>query len=351
VKASRRTVQHAASGFAAAVALFCAPLRADTVEMKETGLKLEGKVERETEEYIVLRVHNDSGAVRIPKTKIKAIEYDIKTQLENVGAEDGPGRFRVGKWALEKGLTKDAIAIFEALNGAEGVPPERFKLLGQAHELRQDPDNALKAYSDFLKAVPGDAEVQARVAALQEAQKTATAAANTGNTGNTETPGKKQFHNGLEATGTWITENWGHPGKTQVVADKANPENKVVTSVCEGGDKDKYAVTRFDVAALNLTDSKEILFKMFHDSPTPLLVAVAFQNNAGEFHETRQFRVPGNTWDAKTMKIEGKVFKANRNNFQEFNLELQGKEAITKLMFLVYGQRKFNLFIDDVYFK
>jgi hypothetical protein len=61
--------------------------------------------------------------------------------------------------------------------------------------------------------------------------------------------------------------------------------------------------------------------------------------------------VTGNSWDQKTVKIEGKVFKANRNNFQEFNLDLDGKERISKILFLIYGQRPFSMYIDGVFFR
>lgn len=319
-------------------------LHADTVEFKDTGLKMEGKVERETDEYIILVVHEDKGSIRIPKKNIKSIEYDIKTQLEKLEPDDNAGHFKVAQWAIEKGMFPEAIRILEELDGAEGVGPERYKLLGACYENRQQLDKALQNYSDYQKAKPDDAEVNAKVAKLtKEVNPAATAEANP------EAPKKPKVVDGLEGDGQWITENWGHPGKSQFTVEQAT-NNKMVVTVCEGGDKDKYAVSRVG-QPLNLSDSKEMLFKIFHNSPTPLNVAIGFQNSNGEFHETKQFRVTGNSWDQKTVKIEGKVFKANRNNFQEFNLDLDGKERISKILFLIYGQRPFSMYIDGVFFR
>lgn len=319
---------------------------ADTIELKATGLKLEGKVERETVDFVVFLVHDDKGAIRIPRSKIKSIEYDVKTQLDKLSNDDNAGHLKVAQWAMDKGMFPEAIQILEELKGAEGIGPERYKMLGQAYESRQQLDKALENYSDFLKANPDDAVIKEKVAKLTlqvnpNAAKTADPAE--------ATPAPKKMVDGLEGDGQWLAENWGHPGKAQFTTEPATG-NKMVVAVCEGGDKDKFAISRVG-QPLNLSDSKEILFKIFHNSPTPVNMAVAFQNSQGEFHETKQFRIPGNSWESKSQKIDGKVFKANRNNFEDFNQELDGKERITKILFLIYGQRPFNMYIDGVFFK
>src|ERR1043165_1114223 len=79
-------------------------VRADTVWLLENGRFLEGKVLRETDDYIVLLVHNEEGQIRIPKDKIRKIEYDIKSQLANLAEDDYAGRYRVGVWAEGKGM-------------------------------------------------------------------------------------------------------------------------------------------------------------------------------------------------------------------------------------------------------
>lgn len=320
--------------------------QADTIVLKNTGLKLEGKVERETEEFVIFLVGKDTGAIRIPRSKIKSIEYDVKTQLEKLSNDDNAGHMKVAQWAIDKGMFPEAIQILEELAGAEGIGPERLKMLGQAYESRQQLDKALQNYSDYMKSNPDDVVIKDKVAKL-----TLQVNPNATQPGTTDVavPAKPKIVDGLEGDGQWIAENWGHPGKAQFTTEPATG-NKMVVAVCEGGDKDKFAVSRVG-QPLNLADSKEILFKIYHNSPTPLNMAVAFQNSQGEFHETKQFRIPGNSWEAKTQKIDGKVFKANRNNFEEFNQELDGKERITKILFLIYGQRPFNLHIDSVFFK
>src|SRR5687768_17223229 len=115
-------------------------LRADTVEMLETGLKIEGVVHRETDDFIILLLDGDRGQVKILKSKIKHIEYDIKTQLDKLAEDDHPGRYKVGLWAIEKGKFVDAIDLFESLKGKEGVDKEMLKHLGRAYDQRKQSD-------------------------------------------------------------------------------------------------------------------------------------------------------------------------------------------------------------------
>jgi tetratricopeptide (TPR) repeat protein len=322
---------------------------ADTVVMKTTGLTLSGRVERETEEFIILALGNDGedvGAIRIPRNTIKTVEYDVNTQLDRLDIDDDMGHYKVALWAIEKGKYPDAIRILEELDGSEDVGPERYKVLGKCYETQEQLDKALQNYSDYLKAKPDDTEIKAKVDAL---------AAKVGPDPNATDPNatpttKPKVFEGLEASGQWITENWGQPGKTQITEDKAT-SNKMVASSSEGGDKDKYAISRVSPPLLNLSGLKEMQFRIFHNSATPLNIAIAFQNEAGEFHETKQFRIPGNVWTDKTLSIDGKVYKATRNQFQEFNQELEGRERISKILFLIYGQRRFDMHIDGVFFK
>jgi tetratricopeptide (TPR) repeat protein len=146
---------------------------ADTVEMKPEskdpdapGLKLEGKVDKEFDDAIIFLVYNESGRVRIPRNKIKSIEYDVDTQLEKIAEDDFAGRYKVGAWAVQKGKFPEAIKLFESCIGKEGVGQDMLKLLGYCYEQRQMLDKALTSYSDYLKANPTDTEIAEKVAKL-----------------------------------------------------------------------------------------------------------------------------------------------------------------------------------------
>ena len=117
-----------------------------------------------------------------------------------------------------------------------------------------------------------------------------------------------------------------------------------------GGLKDKTAFTR-DGQALNLSDSKEMVFKIFNAGDAPMNLAVAFVNAQNDFHESRQIRINPKTWLDQSFKVDAKIYKSNRNNFKDFNLDIQGRENITKITFLVYGQRPFKLYVDSLFFK
>ena len=322
-----------------------APSRADTIELAETGMKLEGKVQRDIDDYIVFILGDNTGTLRIPKSKIKNIEYDIKTQLANLKEDDYAGRYKVGLWAMERNMFPEAIELFEELEGKEGPGSDRLKHLGKAYEQRKQLDKALQNYSDYLKIHPEDSAIAEHVKTLSKEVNPDDAAAVTPD----GKPAKPKHQDGLEGDGQWIVENWGIAGKAQFTLEP-NTGNKMIVVQSDGGDKDKVAISRTG-PPLDLSDSKEMIVRMFHNGPAPMGIAVAFINTQGEFHESRAIRVPPNTWFPFSQKMDGKQFKANRNNFKDYDLEIEGKERVTRMVFLVYGAKPFTLYLDGVYFK
>jgi len=331
--------------------LACAVLHADTVEIKpepdevdptKEGLKLEGKVFRETDEFIFFMVNDDKGTVRIAKSKIKNLEYDINTQTEKLKPDDHAGRYRVGVWAMEKAMYAEASEIFEKLKGQEGPGPDMLKLLGKAYENRQQMDKALENYTDYLKANPQDAETSEKVAELNKVVNP-----------DAVTPGaektKPKVVDGLEGDGTWVAENWGIAAKVQFSAEPTTG-NKTIAVQTEGGDKDKVAVSRTG-QPLDLSESKEMFIRVFHNAPQPIALAIAFVNSQGEFHETKQMRVPPNSWTNVNIRVDGKIFKAQRNNFKDYDLEIEGKQNVKRIAFLVYSQKAFTMYLDGIFFK
>jgi hypothetical protein len=79
---------------------------------------------------------------------------------------------------------------------------------------------------------------------------------------------------------------------------------------------------------------------------------VAFINSQGEFHESKLCnQVPPETWTNMEIKITGRVFKSDRNQFKSYDQELAGKERINRITFLIYGQKASRLYIDGLFFK
>jgi len=336
------------------MALLAPGLLADTVEMKpegddpsKEGLKLEGKVQKEYEEYIVFLVDNEKGKVRIYKNKIKNIEYDINTMTEKLKPDDYAGRYKIGQWAMDKAMYAEAIEIFEKLkegikDGKEGAGPDLLKLLAQAYENRTQLDKALENYSDYSKLHPEDTAVAAKVTELSKII----------NPDPTVAPGDKtkpKNVDGLEGDGTWVAENWGNVAKVQFSVDPVTG-NKTVAMQSEGGDKEKIAISRTG-QPLDLSESHEMILRVNHNSAAPVAMAFAFINAQGEFHETKQMRVPPGSWTNLSIKVDGKTFKANRNNFKDYDLEIEGKGNIKRIAFLVYSQKPILLYLDAIFFK
>ena len=314
--------------------------RADTVFMKDTKLRIEGKVLRETDEYIVLLVYNEKGQIRIPKSAIERIEYDIKTQLAVLKDDDNAGRYKVGQWAMNKGMFQEAIVLFEDLKGKEGVGPDLLKLLGQAYDKRQQSDKALLNFNDYLRLHPEDAETAQRA---QELAKEVNPDAGT----DPKQPAKN-IDSGLAGTGAWTDEKWPDaiPCTCQMSTDKDG--KKIIVVQTQGGAKDKSAFTR--TGNLNLTDNKEMVFRVSQNGAIPVSIAVAYINAKNEFMESRPLKVPPNSWSTLTLKLDDKQFKSAANGWK-FSDALDGRENVQRISFLIYERRPITLWIDGIFFK
>ncbi|MGD0092247.1 MAG: hypothetical protein ABSE73_20215 [Planctomycetota bacterium] len=336
--------------------LACAMLaRADTVEIKAEssdpdakGLKLEGKVVRDEkdEPFIVFAVYNESGRVPIPRYKIKNLDYDMDSMLAKVGEDDYAGRYKVALWAVEHGKLKEAIKLFEQLVGKDGVGDDMDKRMAEVYEKRHQLDKALVKYSDYLKLHPDDTESADKVEKLKkEVNPEPEPGPETKNA-----QAKSKVEPGLEEGGTWVVEPWGHPGSAQVMPDEATG-GKVVAVRCQvGKEKDKAAISRVG-QPLNLADSKEMVFKVSHTCEGPVKLAIAFCNTLGDDHEAEAKRVPPKTWMTFKQPLDGKIWKSNRNEWKAYNLDLEGRDNIKRIRFMVYTDKPFDLYLESIYFK
>ena len=111
----------AAAGLAAAVLALSFGAQADTIFMKGTKLRIEGKVLRETDDYILLMVYNDKGQMenpsfldyRVPVASdvpmIEAVMVEVPNPRHPFGARG------VGEVPIVPPMAAVANAIFDAI--------------------------------------------------------------------------------------------------------------------------------------------------------------------------------------------------------------------------------------------
>ena len=319
----------------------------DNIEMLSGDL-IYGKIHKELPDCIIMLLRKDQARIKVPREKIKALNYSMETRLSALDKDDMEGRYKVGLWAMDKNMYPEAIGLFEYLKKKtaeekkEGAGPDLLKQLGKAYEQRGQLDKAFANYDEYLKGHPDDSEV-AEAAKKLEAQvkpKEVEAAAEAA----------VKIVDGLEADGNWQAETWGNANPTTVAFTTDKQGNKMIAMQSVGGTKDKMAFSRYG-QPLNLSDSTEMIFKAFNDSDKPINLACAFVNAEGDFHESRFIRIMPKQWVKESVKIDAKTFKSNRNDFKEFNQEIKGREHIAKMTFMVYDQRPVKLFIDSLFFK
>ncbi|HLX64613.1 MAG TPA: hypothetical protein VKX17_25295 [Planctomycetota bacterium] len=329
-----------------------------------------GKIHKEQDDCVIMLLHDDSARIRVPREKIKTLNYSMKTRLNALEKNDYVGQYKVGLWAMDRNMYPEAISLFEKLKGirakagtpakeededddidrdaAEKIPDDIGKQLGKAYNERSQFDKALENYNEYLKGHPEDTEIAAVAKALDEKvnpKKDDPAAA-----ANDQV--KPKHVDGLEADGQWLAEVKGwdnaNPCTAQFTQDKDG--NKMMVIQSDGGPKDKIAFSRYG-QPLNLTDCTDMVFKAFNDGDKPVNMSIAFVNAEGDFHETKQTRIMPKQWINMSYKIEGKVFKSNRNDFKAYDQELKGKEHVSRITFMVYDQRPVKLFVDSLFFK
>ena len=83
---------------------------------------------------------------------------------------------------------------------------------------------------------------------------------------------------------------------------------------------------------------------------TPLNIAVAYINAKNEFMESKQLKVPANSWSTLSVKLEDKQFKSQANGWKYADV-LDGKENVQRIIFLIYERRPVTLWIDGIFFK
>lgn len=313
---------------------------ADTIYMKN-GLRIDGKVHIETAEYIILLVYNESGRVKIPRNNIDRIDYDFATKAASIKDDDIKGQYELGVWALSKGMYAEAITQFEKVKGKEGAGKDTLKLLGEAYEHRQQLDKAYECYKEYLLVNPDDAEIKKKSDDL--AKKLGIGGPNAAT--------KTQVREGHEVEFTWVAEKWANANNctVNVTADK-DSGNKMLVIQAQAGKQDKIAFSGSGTP-LDLSQSKEVMFKIFHDAPENARIAVALVNQNNEFYESKQIGVPPNAWSLQTIKIDGPDFKCAKDNWAAYSNPVAGRDHIKKIIFMIYTQRGFTMYVDSIFFK
>lgn len=329
--------------------LLCASVlyaQGDRIVMVD-DLALEGRIHQETPAFVILMVHDEAGRVKIPRERIKTIEYDFATKAAALADDDYKGHYDLGSWAFQRGMYAEAIGELEKAKGQQDVGPDLHKMLGISYDKQENFKSAYENYTEYLRSNPGDAEIKARTDELAK-----TFAPRTTLTANTpEVTNKPKVDEGLEGIFRWYAERWDNANACTVsVAVDPDSGNRTIAVQGQGGGKDKIAVGGSGARPLDLSESKDMLFMMYHTGASDARVAVAFINQQGEFFESREQKVAPNTWVKLTYPMKNKDFKSAKSGWN-YKSDIEGAQNVSRVLFLVYGRTDLNLFIDRIFFR
>lgn len=326
----------------ALLAMLCVSVaRADTVYMKN-GLYIDGKVHVENNEYIILLVYNDSGRVKILRSMIDRIEYDFASKAESIKDDDVKGQYDLGVWAMSKGMYAEAVTQFEKVKGKADAPEGTLKELANAYEHRQQLDKAYENYKEYLLGHADDSAVKTKVDDL---------AKKLGIGNNPDTTTKPAVRDGHEVEFRWSAEKWANANDCTVsLTQDKDTGNKMLVIQAKAGKQDKIAFGGVGTP-LDLSGSKEMLFKIYHTAPENARLAVALINEKNEFYESKQVSIPPKAWATQSIKIDGKDFKCAKDGWAAYGHEVEGRDHIKKIILMIYTQRDFDMYVDSIFFR
>jgi tetratricopeptide (TPR) repeat protein len=311
-------------------------------------LAIEGRIHEEAPDFIILMVHNEAGRVKIPRNRIKAIEYDFATKAASLADDDYKGHYDLGVWAFQRGMYAEAISELKKVKGQQDVGPDIHKMLGVSYDKQEDFKNAYENYKEHLRTNPDDEEIKTRASELARS----VAPENNKVAPTTQKPvTKPKVTEGLEGIFRWYAERWENANKCSVsVTVDPDSGNRVIAVQGQGGGQDKIAVGGSGTRPLDLSESTEMLFMVFHNGKNDARLAVAFINKQGEFFESREQRVAANSWVKMSFKLKEKDFKSAKVGWN-YKTGIEGAQNISRVLFLIYGRTDLNMFIDRIFFK
>ena len=310
-------------------------------------LAIEGRIHQEAKDFIILMVHNEAGRVQIPRSRIKSIEYDFATKAAELADDDYKGHYDLGVWAFQRGMYAEALSELEKAKGQQGAGPDIYKMLGVSYDKQEDFKSAYENYKEHLRMNPNDEEIKARADELAKSVAPAEKVAPT-----THKPvTKSKVPEGLEGIFRWYAERWDNANKCAVsVSVDPDSGNRVISVQGQGGKQDKIAVGGSGARPLDLSESKQMFFMVYHSGKTKARIAVAFINRQGEFFESREQHVAPNSWVKLTYDLKKNDFKSAKTKWN-YKSGIDGAQNIARVLFLVYGRTDLNLFIDRIFFK
>ena len=219
-------------GCALAVMLCLIPTRAraDIVYLipESSSFTLEGEIIEETDEYILLRLPDKTGKIRIPWTRIVRIERDINTS--DIADDDYDSFYAAGVKAVQYQLWDKAAECLARCAGRPGIDSDAWKLLGRSLYYLEKFSDSKKALENYKLENPNDAETVRLLKDIEEKLGTATQ-------NNPAT-----VADGLEKD-RWTAESWGNPAKTETIS--IEQAGKVLSAIlgAKSDGNDKVAIT------------------------------------------------------------------------------------------------------------
>jgi tetratricopeptide (TPR) repeat protein len=313
----------------------------DTIVMVD-GLTMEGKIHEEAPDYVVMLVHEEAGRVKVPRQRIKSIEYDYPTKAAALAEDDYKGHYELGVWAFQRGKYAEAVQELEKAKGRAGAGDDLLKLLAQAQDRTEDFQAALASYREYLQGHPDDAEVAKRVEELSKSF---------GAAGADGAPPKPAIAEGLEASHNWVDEKWDNADACFIsITLDPNTGNKTLAMQAAAGAHDKVAFSGNGPNPLDLTGCKEMICRMYQTGEAEARIATAFINQDGDYYETREQRIPPKQWTTHVVPLAEKNFKSAKTNWA-YTADLQGRGGVTRITFLVYGRHDLTLYLDSIFFR
>jgi hypothetical protein len=156
---------------------------------------------------------------------------------------------------------------------------------------------------------------------------------------------------GLDVTLMWNVEQWGNPGKVEVVTQAENGvENRMLAVSFAAKDKDKTAIRTN--ADMDLSQYKAVVFDAYNDSDKPLGIAVAAITMPMQYIESIAPVVQPKKWRREiVIDLDANTFKSEASNWLH-QVKLENRNATKQVFFVIYNMAPQGIvYLDNIKLK
>jgi len=332
-------------------------VKADVV-FTTNGQEIECKILNLTPEVVTMRVKR--GTITIEASRIKKIDYDYQSRMDNIDTSDPKQLHELGLYLIKQNRDNEALEVLEKAATLPNADAEVFLTLGEMYDRNNDIKQAIIYYRKYLKEHPGDKKTGMRVNALTKSlTQPADAVANTQQNNRNRNRNNRQENatqtealpawEGMEAQKGWIEERWGNRVFSEIARAEGDQNNRLMRISFVDRGKSKAAIHK--VYKQDLSSRKGLVMDAYNANERPMHITLAVRTNPGQqWFESKQKTLRPSDWTTGILfDFEKHSFKSESRGWN-FKTGIDNLENTYQIVILIYNNnlKEGQIFLDNL---